>query len=313
MANPNIVFAGTPDFAAAALHELIQSGYPISLVITQPDRRSGRGLKMVYSPVKTLAIEEGIPFYQPKCLKNSEVETKLKKLNAQFLIVAAYGKIIPSKILTLFNNKCLNIHASLLPRWRGAAPIERAIMADDKETGISIMQMEEGLDTGAIYSLIREKILSNDTAGSLESRLKKTGARAIVKAIELIQNQGLSPEPQSRAGITYASKINRAETSIDWTLPAKQIECLIRALSPKFGAFTFLDKQRIKIWRASVIYRQSAGVPGSVKLVKNMSLAVECGRNALLVEELQLPGRQKVDAKIFASSATSIHGKVLGG
>ena len=309
---PRLIFAGTPDFAESALLELISNDYPVSLVLTQPDRPSGRGYVKRQSRVKMLANKFEIPVYQPQNLTSEKVEQKLRSVEAEYLIVAAYGLIIPKSILEIFKNKCINIHASLLPRWRGAAPIQRAILAGDQETGICIMQMDEGLDTGPIYLTEKEKILPSDTAGSLENRLKQKGAKAIVKALNLITSKSIKPLVQRGFGVTYAAKLNKTETKIDWTEPAFAVERSIRAFSPQPGAYTSLNKTNLKIWHAGEVDITPATIPGTVLVKEDKTLVVTCGQNALKIEELQLSGKRRMKARDFILGFRSINGQIMG-
>ena len=309
---PRLIFAGTPEFAESALLELISNGYPISLVLTQPDRPSGRGYVKRQSRVKLLANKFKIPVYQPQTLTSHEVEQKLRSVEAEYLIVAAYGLIIPKSVLEIFKNKCINIHASLLPRWRGAAPIQRAILAGDQETGICIMQMDEGLDTGPIYLTETEKILSSDTTGSLENRLRHKGAKAIVKFLNLVKSKSIKPRVQNGFGVTYARKLNKAETRIDWTEPAFVVERFIRAFSPQPGAYTSLNKTNIKIWDASEVNGRPVAIPGTVLVTGDKTLVVTCGNNALKIEELQLSGKRRMKARDFIQGFRLINGQIMG-
>jgi len=309
---PRLIFAGTPDFAESALLELISNDYPVSLVLTQPDRPSGRGYVKRQSRVKMLANKFEIPVYQPQNLTSEKVEQKLRSVEAEYLIVAAYGLIIPKSILEIFKNKCINIHASLLPRWRGAAPIQRAILAGDQETGICIMQMDEGLDTGPIYLTEKEKILSSDTAGSLENRLKQKGAKAIVKALNLITSKSIKPLVQRGFGVTYAAKLKKTETKIDWTEPAFAVERSIRAFSPQPGAYTSLNKTNLKIWHAGEVDITPATSPGTVLVKEDKTLVVTCGQNALKIEELQLSGKRRMKARDFILGFRLINGQIMG-
>ena len=309
---PRLIFAGTPDFAAVALRELVTMGYPIPLVLTTPDRKAGRGLKISPSPVKILAEKYKIPIFQPMRLDTDNVEQTLRETEAETMVVAAYGKIVPAKILKIFNKGCLNIHASLLPRWRGAAPIQRAILAGDKETGISIMHMEKGLDTGPVYLMEREKIYASDTSGTLERRLRHLGARAIVQVLDSIAGVPIKPLSQDKEGITYAHKISKLETKIDWKLSAFDIDKLIRALSPNIGAITHLNGRLLKIWKAKEKEGRECGVPGTVTVEKNGSVFVQCGINFLLLEELQIQGKRRMEIGNFIKGAGNINGTIMG-
>ncbi|MCP5270633.1 MAG: methionyl-tRNA formyltransferase [Burkholderiaceae bacterium] len=294
-------FAGTPAFAATALQALQDAGHVLPLVLTQPDRPAGRGMKLQASPVKQLALQLGLPVHQPHSLRldgrfpedAANARAVLQAADLDVLVVAAYGLILPAWVLTLPRRGCLNIHASLLPRWRGAAPIHRAIEAGDTETGITIMQMDEGLDTGPMRLWAAEPIRPDDTTATLHDRLATLGGRLVVQALVALDGP-LVPQPEE--GVTYAHKIDKAEAAIDWTLPAVQIERRVRAFDPFPGAHFQLGGQPVKLWRAQVAPGQ--GEPGSVLPAPAGTLRVACGAGALDLLELQQPGgrRQAVDA-----------------
>src|SRR4051812_13443669 len=235
-----VVFAGTPAFAASALQALIDADFDVALVLTQPDRPAGRGLRTSFSAVKQLALQHGLRIDQPSSLRGEEFLAGLRTSGAQAMVVAAYGLILPAVMLGLFPIGCINIHASLLPRWRGAAPVQRAILAADRETGISIMRMDQGLDTGPVYLAQGLQILPNDTAGSLHDRLASLGVRCIVDALPKIQRGVLVPVPQTSDGVTYAQKISKQEAMIDWRCEPSAIDRQVRAFSPAPGAYSRL-------------------------------------------------------------------------
>ena len=244
-----IGFAGTPEFAATALSAILGAGMPVVAVLAQPDRPRGRGMKIEPGPVSALARAERIALFQPPSLKSPEARTPVMAVTVDVLVVAAYGLILPPAMLAWPKHGCINIHASLLPRWRGAAPIERAILAGDEETGISIMQMDEGLDTGPVIARYPVPIGPRDTAGALRDKLAQAGAKAIVDALaKLERGERLDTTPQPDAEVTYAAKIDRRETAIDWTAEARTIDRAIRAFNPAPGAHTLLDGETIKIW-----------------------------------------------------------------
>ena len=285
-----LVFAGTPDFAATALKSLLQTEHLILGVYTQPDRPSGRGRKLVPGPVKKLALDAGLPVYQPQSLKPPEVQEELKALDADVMIVAAYGLILPQSALDIPRHGCLNIHASLLPRWRGAAPIQRAIEAGDRETGITIMQMDAGLDTGDILLKLRTPIVESDTGGSLHDRLADLGGQAIVDALAALEENTLTAEPQNNQQACYANKFNKEEGHLDWSRDAASIQRLVRAFNPWPGTFTHLDNQRIRIHAAEVINSASEKPPGTILNRSRDGIDVACGANQLRITRLQLPG-----------------------
>ncbi len=291
-----VAFAGTPEFAAAALEAILAAGFDVPLVLTQPDRPAGRGMQLQPSPVKRVALAAGIPVHQPEKLRTPEQQAPLADVQADVLVVAAYGIILPQAVLDLPRQGCLNIHASLLPRWRGAAPIHRAIQAGDAETGITIMQMDAGLDTGPMLLSRAEAIHADDTTGSLHDRLALLGAEMIVEALRALPG-GLTATPQPADGVTYAAKIGKAEASIDWSRPAVELERAIRAFNPFPGAVATLQQTPVKLWRARAI--DAAGTPGEVLLAEGAGVIVACGEGALCITELQKPGGKRLPAADF--------------
>lgn len=285
-----IVFAGTPDFAATALKALLDAGYNLVGVYSQPDRPAGRGRKLMPSPVKQVALDAGIPVFQPVSLKPEDAQQELASLKPDVMIVAAYGLILPKAVLDIPTHGCLNIHASLLPRWRGAAPIQRAIAAGDPETGITIMQMDEGLDTGDMLLKTSTPIHADDTGGSLHDRLADMGGKAIVEALVQLANSELAPEPQNDADANYAHKLSKEEGHIDWSRSAIEIERLIRAFNPWPGTFTDLGEQRIRLHQASALDQSSDKLPGTVISREREGVEVACGTGTLKVTSVQLPG-----------------------
>lgn len=294
-----VVFAGTPEFAAVALDALLAAGFTVPLVLTQPDRPAGRGMKLQASPVKQRALAAGIPVAQPQGLKldgkyatdAAAAREALLAAQADVMVVAAYGLILPQWVLDTPPRGRLNIHASLLPRWRGAAPIHRAIEAGDAETGITIMQMDAGLDTGDMLLIGREPILPGDTTAVLHDRLAALGGRLIVEAL---QAPVLSRTPQPAEGVTYAHKIEKAESAIDWRQPAAQIERRLRAFDPFPGGAATLAGEVVKVWRAEVVAGQ--GAPGEVIAPGPV---VACGEGALRLTELQRAGGKRGPAAAF--------------
>ena len=290
-----LIFAGTPEFAASALQALIDAGHDIALVLTQPDRPAGRGMKLKASPVKTLALAHGLPVSQPLTLKTAEAQAEIAAVGAEVMVVAAYGLILPKAVLEMPTRGCLNIHASLLPRWRGAAPIHRAIEAGDAETGVTIMQMDVGLDTGDMLLTVREPIHADDSTGSLHDRLAAQGAQAMVAA--LAQLDALSPQPQPAEGVTYAAKIGKAEAQLDWSLPAEVLHRKIRAFNPFPGASTLAGGEALKIWQAQLA--DGAGAPGEVLAADADGVRIACGSGALLATQLQAAGGKRLAAREF--------------
>lgn len=297
-----VVFAGTPEFAAVALDALLRAGFTVPLVLTQPDRPAGRGMKLQASAVKQRAVAAGIPVAQPQGLKldgkyaidAAAGREALLAADADVMVVAAYGLILPQWVLDLPRRGCLNIHASLLPRWRGAAPIHRAIEAGDAETGITIMQMDAGLDTGAMAVIERLKIRADDTTASLHDRLAHLGGRLIVEALEIAACGGLPLTPQPSEGVTYAHKIEKAESAIDWRMPAVDIERRLRAFDPFPGGIATLAGEAVKVWRAEVV--DGRGTPGEVIAPGPV---VACGEAALRLTELQRAGGKRGPATAF--------------
>ena len=293
-----IIFAGTPVFAAGALEALINVGHEIVMVLTQPDRPAGRGMKLVASAVKQLAIKHDLPLLQPQSLKPPEIQAQLKDLKSDVMVVAAYGLILPKAVLTIPRDGCFNIHGSLLPRWRGAAPIQRAILAGDKETGITIMQMDVGLDTGAILLIERIPIEQNDTTLTLHDKLCALGAKCIVEALVILSQNKLVATIQDDALACYASKIKKAEAEIDWQLSAKEINQFVRAFNPSPGAFARINGNVLKIWQATVI-ESGSGQPGEIIAIGREGVTVACGDGAILLEKLQKSGGRKLMAAEF--------------
>lgn len=298
-----LVFAGTPDFAATALKALIAAGHTIVGVYSQPDRPAGRGRKLQPSPVKQVALDHEIPVFQPETLKTAEAQKQLADLKPDVMIVAAYGLILPKAVLDIPTHGCLNIHASLLPRWRGAAPIQRAIAAGDAETGITIMQMDEGLDTGAMLLKSLTAIDTSDTGGSLHDRLAELGGKAIIKALELLEKGELTGEPQNDDLACYASKLSKTEGHIDWATEATAIERLVRAFNPWPGTYTDLGDQRIRIHEARALVTDSDAFPGTVVHRDRDGIDIACGNGTLRITRLQLPG----------SRAQSVNDLINGG
>ena len=300
-----VIFAGTPEFAAVALAALHKSAFEIALVLTQPDRPAGRGMQLHPSAVKQFALAHQIPVAQPVSLRldgkyPQEAKQALELLQAtehDVMVVAAYGLILPPAVLQIPRLGCLNIHASLLPRWRGAAPIHRAIEAGDAETGITIMQMDEGLDTGAMLLKETEQIHSDDTTANLHDRLAAMGGRLIVEALQKLGQGALQPVPQPDAGITYAAKIAKDEAALDFRLPANVLLRRIRAFNPFPGASGNVSGLALKIWRAELSARQ--GRPGEILDVGPSGVVLACGEDSLLLTELQKPGGKRLPAAEF--------------
>ncbi len=306
-----IVFAGTPAFAASALQALIGAGHEIALVLTRQDQPAGRGLKLVASEVRRLADHARLPLVQPQTLKDAQLQARLHSVGAQAMVVAAYGLILPPAALELFPLGCINIHASLLPRWRGAAPIQRAILAGDSDTGISIMRMEEGLDTGPIYLMKRIPIAAEDTAGTLHDKLAVLGARCIVDALPAIADGTLEAMPQSEADATYARKIAKEEAAIDWRLAAVDIDRKVRAFNPFPGAHSVLRGEPLKLWRVAIA-SGSPAAPGTILHADAQGIVVACGNGTLCATELQRAGGRRLAAADFLHGVSLAAGERLG-
>ncbi len=308
-----LVFAGTPDFAATALRALLANGHQIVGVYSQPDRPSGRGRKLIPSPVKQVALEQALPVYQPESLRSTDTQAELRALDPDLMVVAAYGLILPRAVLDIPHYGCLNIHASLLPRWRGAAPIQRAIAAGDTKSGITIMQMADGLDTGDMLYKSATPIAPTDTGGSLHDRLAEMGGEAIVEAIKRLEAGTLTPELQDDEQACYAHKLTKHDGHIDWSRPALEIDRQIRAFNPYPGSYTDLDQQRIRIHQASLVPLTGGQKPGTVLARARTGIEIVCGEGALRVERLQLAGSrpQSVTDLINGGKALLLPGQEL--
>ncbi|HSH41992.1 MAG TPA: methionyl-tRNA formyltransferase [Arenicellales bacterium] len=293
-----IAYAGTPDFAVPTLKALVAAGHDVAAVLTQPDRRAGRGRRMLSPPVKDCARALGLEVLQPQSLKDRAVLDELRGLRLQAIVVAAYGLILPRSVLELPEHGCLNVHASLLPRWRGAAPIQRAIEAGDAETGITIMRMAEGLDTGPILAQRATPISARDTAGALHDRLALMGAELMVETLERLERGDVEARPQDERLATYAPKLDPAEAVIDWSRPAVEIERRVRAMNPWPVARTSRGGQVIRIWEAAVADGAS-GEPGEILRTGRDGVEVACGENGLRLAVLQREGGRPLAAAEF--------------
>lgn len=319
-----VVFAGTPEFARVALEAVVHAGHDVVMVMTQPDRPAGRGMQLHASPVKQFAIEKNIPVIQPTSLKVSgqygdearDALSRLQDLDFDVMVVAAYGLILPQEVFDIAERAgragCLNIHASLLPRWRGAAPIHRAIEAGDCETGIAIMQMDLGLDTGAVIAMNRMPIAANETTATLHDALAKMGALMIVETLNrFARERSLKSAPQALEGITYAHKIMKDEAKIDWQKDAKAIDLKIRAFNPFPGATLFDGESVIKVWRSSLIDDESRSVPGTIIDITQDGVQIAGGKGSILLTELQRAGGKKMSASQLAQTLGWKPGQVL--
>ncbi len=297
-----IIFAGTPDFAARHLNALLSSRHQVIGVFTQPDRPSGRGNKLTPSPVKNLALENNIPVFQPKSLRPEENQQLVANLNADIMVVVAYGLILPQAVLDMPRLGCVNVHGSLLPRWRGAAPIQRALWAGDNETGVTIMQMDAGLDTGDMLYKIDCAITSEDTSASLYDKLAELGPRGLLETLEHLSSGTATPEKQNEALVTYAEKLSKEEAKLDWSLSAKQLERCIRAFNPWPISFFILDEQPIKVWQAIASSEESKQPPGTILQADKSGIQVATTQGVLNLLQLQPAGKKPMSAQDLLNS-----------
>ncbi len=307
-----IVYAGTPDFAVPALEALIASTHTVIAVYTQPDRPAGRGRKLQASPVKQSALTHGIPVYQPDSLKTPESQQQLVGLRPELIVVAAYGLLLPGAVLTLPRHGCLNIHASLLPRWRGAAPIQRALLAGDRETGITIMQMNVGLDTGAMLLKRTCPIDADDNAQTLHDRLAPLGAQALLETLEQLEAGKLRVEPQDDTQACYAKKLLKNEALLDWQADAELLQRQVRAFNPWPVAQTLYKEAALRIFAAQALPDADPAAPGLVLRAQREGIDVAAGKGVLRITQLQLPGGRVMSAADFIH-AHALTGERLGG
>lgn len=305
MTAPRVIFAGTPEFALVSLRTLVESGVTPVAVLTQPDRPAGRGKKLTASPVKKYALEQGIDVLQPTTLRDDATIAELQALNADVMIVAAYGLLLPQRALDLPRHGCINVHASLLPRWRGAAPIQAAILAGDEQTGVCLMSMTAGLDCGPVFVSQAVPIMADEDAGQLHDRLAAAGGELLVENLPGILGGDLQAVAQDDDKATYAHKIKTTDASIDWQRPAVELARLVRAYNPVPGAWFMLDKDRIKCWRAEAS-ATAAAPPGQVIASDADGVVVACGEGALRLLELQRAGKKRVNAAQFSANAALV-------
>ena len=307
-----VIFAGTPEFAVPALQALIDKGFEVCMVLTQPDRPAGRGMKLQASPVKQLALKHNLNVFQPESLKLAEVQALIAATNADVMIVAAYGLIIPTVVLNMFAKGCYNIHASLLPRWRGAAPIHRSLLAGDAETGVTIMEVVPALDAGAMISKGMLPITDADTTQTLHDKLSQIGADLMVQAMqELAKNGALPAEPQDESLVTYAHKLEKSEAAIDWSKSVQEISRQIRAFNPFPVATAQFRGETCRIWFASALNEKTDKKAGEV-IALGANIHAACGQGVLQIHELQMPGGKRQSAVQFIQGQHVKLGEIFG-
>ncbi len=308
----NIIFMGTPDFSVPALRALVEGGHKVTAVVTQPDKPKGRGKAVQMTPVKEAALELDIPVYQPAKVREEGFLQQLKDLNPEVIVVAAFGQILPQRLLDIPAYGCINIHASLLPKYRGAAPIQWVIIDGEKETGITTMQMNAGLDTGDMLEKRVVPIDPDETGGSLHDKLSAAGGELILSTLEKLEKGLLAPEPQTEENTCYAKMLTKALGKMDWEKTAVELERLIRGLNPWPSAYTGLDGKTLKIWQARVLEEEYEGKPGCVVRAKKDDLFVKTGKGTLAITSLQLEGKKRMDAGAFLRGYQMRCGMVLG-
>jgi len=307
----NIVFMGTPDIAAVILEKLIESEHRILAVVTQPDKPKGRGKQVQFSPVKELALKHNIPVLQPKRVRDESFFPVLKELNPDIIVVAAFGQIIPQSILDLPPYGCINVHASLLPKYRGSAPIQWAIINGETKTGVTIMYMDAGIDTGDMIMKEEVAIDPKETGGSLHDKLAVCGGNLLLKALKAIENGTAKREKQNEAESTYVKILDKSMGLIDFNRPAAEIERLIRGLNPWPSAYTYLNGKTLKIWDADVIEKDQEGMPGEIVQVTKDSIHIKTSSGILAVKELQLEGKKRMSAEAFLRGYSVSQGTIL--
>ena len=306
-----IIFMGTPDFSVGTLEALVEAGHEVCLVVTQPDKPKGRGKEMQYTPVKEAALKHGIEVYQPRRIREAECVEKLRQYNADIMVVIAFGQIIPKEILEMVPYGCVNVHASLLPKYRGAAPIQWSIIDGEAVTGVTTMQMDEGLDTGDMLLKTEVPITAEETGESLHDKLAKAGAALCVETLAKLQEGSIVPEKQGESPTAYAKMLDKKLGNIDWTKSAVEIERLVRGLNSWPSAYTYRNKKVVKIWKASVTDENSSEQAGTVVKVEKDGFYVQTGNGLLKVLELQIPGKKRMDAGAFLRGYTIEPGEVF--
>lgn len=306
-----IIFMGTPDFSVGTLEALVEAGHEVCLVVTQPDKPKGRGKEMQYTPVKEAALKHGIEVYQPRRIREAECVEKLRQYNADIMVVIAFGQIIPKEILEMVPYGCVNVHASLLPKYRGAAPIQWSIIDGEAVTGVTTMQMDEGLDTGDMLLKTEVPITAEETGESLHDKLAKAGAALCVETLAKLQEGSIVPKKQGESPTAYAKMLDKKLGNIDWTKSAVEIERLVRGLNSWPSAYTYWNKKVVKIWKASVTDENSNEQVGTVVKVEKDGFYVQTGNGLLKVLELQIPGKKRMDAGAFLRGYTIEPGEVF--
>lgn len=312
-----IIFMGTPDFSVGTLEALVEAGHDVCLAVTQPDKPKGRGKEMQFTPVKEAAVRHGIPVYQPKRVREAECVEELRKYHADVMVVVAFGQILPEEILGMTPYGCINVHASLLPKYRGAAPIQWSILCGEDVTGVTTMQMDAGLDTGDMLLKTEVKITEEETGESLHDKLAEAGAVLCVETLEKLQEGTLKPEKQGESPTPYAKMLDKKMGNIDWTRPSAEIERLVRGLNSWPSAYTHWDKKVMKIWKAKVVPQEEGfdaapkTVPGTVTKVEKDRFLVQTGDGLLAVKELQIPGKKRMETSAFLRGYTFEEGIVL--
>lgn len=306
-----VIFMGTPDFSVGTLEALIAAGHEVMLAVTQPDKPKGRGKSMQYPPVKEAALAHGIEVYQPKRIREPECVEYLKKYEADIFVVVAFGQILTKEILEMPKYGCINVHASLLPKYRGAAPIQWAVINGEKVTGVTTMRMDEGIDTGDM--ILKEEVVldKEETGGSLFDRLAKKGADLCVKTLTAIEEGTATYTPQKHEEATHTSMIKKQLGEMDWTKPAQELECLVRGLNPWPSAYTHLNGKTLKIWKSSVLEKETGKEPGTIEVGKN-TIAVQTGKGLLQLEEIQLEGKKRMQTDAFLRGVSLETGMILG-
>jgi len=306
-----IIFMGTPDFSVGTLEALAEAGHEVVLAVTQPDKPKGRGKEMQFTPVKECAIKHQIPVYQPRRIREAECVEELRKYNADIMVVVAFGQILPKEILEMTPYGCVNVHASLLPKYRGAAPIQWAILDGEEVTGVTTMQMNEGLDTGDMLLKIELPIESKETGGSLHDKLASAGATLCVETLKRLEEGSITPIPQGDSPTSYAKMLDKRLGNIDWKKDAVQIERLIRGLSPWPSAYTNWNGKVMKIWDAKVLGENTSFAPGTIARVEKDAFYVQKGTGVLQICELQIPGKKRMDVGSFMRGYQVQEGEVL--